>query len=398
MFAPRSVYLDHAATTPVYPEVIDAMMPYLTGDFGNPSGLYGLANDARDAIDVARRQVAGVLGCRPNEVVFTSGGTESINMALKGVGFALKLAGVGDEIITSGVEHHAVLHTCQYLEKFGFQVTVLPVDADGFVSPDVVASAISERTALVSIMYANNEVGTVQPIEEIGRAVRQRAQSLGKQVPFHIDAVQAPGSLDLNVGRLGVDLLSLSAHKFGGPKGAGVLYLQRWAPFLSQQTGGGQERQRRAGTENVAGIVGTGLALTLAVEEQLRVVPGLRKLRDRLIDGILTNVPGSVLNGHREQRLPGNVNVSFDGVEGESLLIALDQVGVAASSGSACASLSWEPSHVLVAMGATLDRASSALRLSVGRNNTDEDVDHVLDVLPGIISKLRAEATVPAAH
>jgi cysteine desulfurase len=392
-----SVYLDHAATTPSFPEVVDVMLPYLRGAFGNPSGLYGLAIEARDGIDTARRQVAAVLGCRPNEVIFTSGGTESINTALKGVGFALKLAGAGDEIITSSVEHHAVLHTCQYLEKFGFQVTVLPVDAAGLVSPETVASAISERTALVSIMYANNEVGTVQPIEEIARSVRERATQLGKHIPFHTDAVQAPGALDLNVERLGVDLLSLSSHKFGGPKGSGVLYLRRWAPFLAQQTGGGQERQRRAGTENVAGIAGTGLALALTVEAQERTVPTLRKLRDRLIDGILARVPGAVLNGPRERRLPGNVNISFDGIEGEALLAALDKAGIAASSGSACASLSWEPSHVLVAMGATLDRASSALRLSLGHGNTDEDVDYVLEVLPGIISRLRATpATSPA--
>lgn len=394
----RSVYLDHAATTRTYPEVVAAMLPYLTERFGNPSGLYRLANEARQAIDRARSQVAAVLGCRPSEVVFTSGGSESINAALKGVGFALKLAGAGDEIITSTVEHHAVLHTCQYLEKFGFRVIYLPVDKYGLVNPDDVGAAITERTALVSIMYANNEVGTVEPIEEISRVVRARARALGKRIPIHTDAVQAPGALDLNVERLGVDLLSLSAHKFGGPKGAGVLYLRRWVPFLAQQTGGGQERQRRAGTENVAGIVGTGLALELTEQRKAHAIPHIRRLRDRLRDGIFLRIPGATLNGHPELRLPGNLNVSFDGVEGEALLAALDKAGIAASSGSACGSLTWEPSHVLVAMGVSLDRAAAGLRLTVGPDNTDGDIDYVLDMLPGLVAGLRSTTALSSAR
>lgn len=388
----RSVYLDHAATTRPYPEVVAAMQPYLTDAFGNPSGLYTLARETQQAIEKARKQVAAVLGCRANEIVFTSGGSESINAALKGVGFALKLAGAGDEIVTSSIEHHAVLHTCQYLEKFGFRTTYLSVDKYGLVNPEDVGAAINARTVLVSIMYANNEVGVIQPIEEMSRVVRARAKQLRKHIPFHTDAVQAPGALDLNVDRLGVDLLSLSAHKFGGPKGAGVLYLRRWVPFLAQQSGGGQERQRRAGTENVAGIVGTGLALQLTEQRKPQTVPHIRRLRDRLISGILSGIPGAVLNGHPDLRLPGNVNVSFDDVEGEALLKALDEAGVAASSGSACGSLTWEPSHVLIAMGLPLQRAAAALRLTLGPENTGEEIDYVLDILSRMVPALQAKA------
>jgi len=386
----RLIYFDHAATTPLRPEVLAAMLPYLGERFGNPSATYRLAREALGAIDGARRTVAEVLACRPAEIIFTSGGSESINAALKGVAFAQKKARVGHHIVTTTVEHHAVLHTCEYLEKFGFDVTYVPVDRFGQVDPDQLAAAVNERTVLVSLMMANNEVGTVEPMAEAARAVRQRARSLGRRIPFHTDAVQAPCALALEVDDLGVDLLSLSAHKFGGPKGAGVLFLRRGTPFLPQQSGGGQERQRRAGTEDVAGIVGLGVALRLAAgerEEATRICFGLR---DRLIEGILAKVAGARLNGHSQRRLPNNVNVSFPGVEGEALLARLDGMGIAASSGAACGSSSWEPSHVLLAMGVPLEAAIGSLRLTVGPTNTLEEIDHLLDVLPPLAADLRA--------
>ncbi len=386
----RSVYLDHAATTPLRAEARQAMLPYLGDRFGNPSAAYAAARQAQRAVENARRTVAEVLGCRPSEVVFTSGGTESVNAAIKGVAFAQQLAHLGNHIVTSAIEHHAVLHSSQYLEKFGFEVTYLPVDGDGLVDPAAVGEAVSPRTVLVSIMLANNEVGTIQPMAAIAQAVRARARSLGRRVPLHTDAVQAACSLELDVDRLGVDLLSLSSHKFGGPKGAGVLYLRRATPFLSQQSGGGQERQRRAGTENVAGIVGTAVALRLAAVEREDYVRHCRRLRDRLVDGIRSAVSRAELSGHPEMRLANNAHIIFEGVEADALLAALDGAGIAASSGSACTSSVWEPSHVLVAMGVPLARAIGSLRLTVGPENTDEDVDYTLSVLRGVIERLRA--------
>jgi cysteine desulfurase len=386
----RFVYLDHAATTPLRAEAREAMLPYLGERFGNPSASYAGARQAQRVVEDARRTVAEVLGCRPNEVVFTSGGTESINAATKGVAFAQQLAHLGNHIVTSVIEHHAVLHSSQYLEKFGFDVTYLPVDACGLVDPAAVAEAVGPRTGLVSIMLANNEVGTIQPMAEIAQAVRARARDLGRRIFLHSDAVQAPCSLDLNVERLGVDLLSLSAHKFGGPKGAGVLYLRRATPFLSQQSGGGQERQRRAGTENVPGIVGTAVALRLAAVEREAYVRHCGRLRDRLVEGIRSAIPEVELSGHPRSRLSNNAHFTFDGVEADALVTALDAVGIAASAGSACTSSVWEPSHVLVAMGVPLARAIGSLRLTVGPENTDEDIDHALSVLPGIVERLRA--------
>jgi cysteine desulfurase len=386
----RLVYLDHAATTPLRAEAREAMLPYLDERFGNPSASYGRARQAQRAVEEGRRMVAEVLGCRPSDVVFNSGGTESINAAIKGVAFAQQLAHLGNHVVTTVIEHHAVLHSCQYLERFGFDVTYLPVDAHGLVDPAAVAEAMGPRTVLVSIMLANNEVGTVQPMAEIAQAVKARARSLGRRVPLHTDAVQAVCSLDLNVDRLGVDLLSLSAHKFGGPKGAGVLYLRRATPFLSQQSGGGQERQRRAGTENVAGIVGTAGALRLAAAERDAYVRHCGRLRDRLVDGIRTAIPGAELGGHPQSRLANNAHLTFDGVEGDAVVAALDGEGIAASAGSACTSSVWEPSHVLVAMGVPLSRAIGSLRLTVGPENTDEEIDHALSVLPGIVARLRA--------
>ncbi len=388
----KLVYFDHAATTPLHPRVLEAMLPYLKERFGNPSGSYTLAREAQRALDQARRSVADVLGCRTTEVLFTSGGSESINAALKGVAFAQEKARVGNHVITTAVEHHAVLHTCEYLEKFGFEVTYLPVDRHGLVDPDEVVAAVNERTVLVSVMTANNEVGTIEPVAQIADALRERGRALGRRIPLHTDAVQAPGMLDLDVEALGVDVLSLSAHKFYGPKGAGVLYLRRGTPFLPQQSGGGQERQRRAGTEDVAGIVGAGVALRLAEEGREANSRACRVLRDRLSEGILARIPRSQLNGHPERRLANNVNVSIRGVEGEALLDRLNGAGIAASSGAACGSSTWEPSHVLIAMGLPLEMAVGSLRLTLGPSNTEEEVDYLLSVLPDLVRSLRESA------
>jgi len=388
----RLIYFDHAATTPLHPRVLEAMLPYLGERFGNPSATYAPAREAQRAIEQARRSVADALDCRPTEVIFTSGGSESINAALKGVAFAQKMARVGDHVVTTAIEHHAVLHTCEYLEKFGLEVTYVPVDRHGLVNPDDIADAVNERTVLVSVMAANNEVGTIEPVAEIARALRERGRSLGRRIPLHTDAVQAAGTLDLDVEALGVDLLSLSAHKFGGPKGAGVLHLRRGTPFLPQQSGGGQERQRRAGTENVAGIVGTGLALRLSEESRDPNNRACLALSRRLAEGILPHIPESQLNGHPERRLANNVNVSFRGIKGEALLARLDELGIAASSGAACGSSSWEPSHVLLAMGIPMDMAVGSLRLTLGPSNSEEEVDYVLRLLPDLVRSLRDQA------
>jgi cysteine desulfurase len=388
------IYLDHAATTPLRAEARVAMEPFLQGGYGNPSAMYALSKEAGMAIDGARQQVADLLGCRPNDVIFTSGGTESDNAAVKGVALAQQLAGSGRHVITSSVEHHAVLHSCEYLEKFGFEITYLQVDEEGIVDLDDLGRTVREDTVLVSIMLANNEMGAIEPVADAARVVKERARALGKVIPFHCDAVQAAGYLDINVDALGADLLSLSAHKFGGPKGTGVLFLRRSAPFLPLLSGGGQERQHRAGTENVAGIVGTGVALELAERERRGTAEHASELRDRVIDTVPQVVDRVVLNGPR-QRHPNNVNISFLGVEGDALVEALDHEGIAVGSGSACGSGSWEPSHVLLAMGVTLERAAGALRITVGRESTDADIDRLLECLPGAVGRLRAEP-VPA--
>jgi cysteine desulfurase len=386
------IYLDHAATTRLHPKALEAMRPYLESEFGNPSGMYGLGQAAASAIERAREAVAVVLGCRPQEVVFTGPGTESINAAIKGVAFAKQFAGLGNHIVTTSVEHHAVLHSCDYLEKFGFETTFIPVDSQGVVDPDEVAGAISDRTVLVSVMLANNEVGTIEPVAEIAEAVQRRAKSLRRNVAVHTDAVQGANALDLDVKRLGVDLLSLSAHKFGGPKGAGVLYVKRGTPFLEQMSGGGQERQRRAGTENVAGIMGTAAALTEAQAHRETYAKACGELSAQLVDGVLKAVPGASLSGHPERRLPNNIHFSFEGAESDAMLSALDERGIAASAGSACTSATWEPSHVLTAMGMPLARAAGVLRLTCGPENTPADIDHVLSVLPGIVAESRKKA------
>ena len=382
-----TVYLDHAGTTPLDAKVLEAMIPYFSQHFGNPSSLHTVGQEARYALDEARERVAGVLNCRPREVVFTGGGTESDNAAIHGVATALHET--GNHIITSSVEHHAVLHACQYLESQGFEVTYLPVDAEGMVQPESVYNAINERTTLVTIMYGNNEIGTINPLSEIDRSIKERAGELSRTIVFHTDAVQAAGYLDLDVASLGVDLLSLSGHKFHGPKGTGVLYIKRGTPYLPLIHGGGQERERRSGTENIPGIIGLSLALESA--NAIRDETGQRcsALRDRIIGSVLEQIPGTRLNGHAIERLPNNANFSFTGVEGEPILLGLDVAGIAASSGSACSSGSLEPSHVLLALGQSAETARGSLRLTLGRDNTDEEVDYLLGVLVDLVQRLR---------
>ncbi len=376
----RTIYLDHAATTALDARVLDSMIPYLTTEYGNASSIYTLGRHAMQAIDSAREEVAGILNCRPTEITFTGCGSESDNLAIKGMAFTSQKK--GNHMITSPIEHHAVLHTCQYLERFGFKTTYLPVDSYGRVDPDEVGRAITDQTILVSIMYANNEVGTIEPIAEIGRICRAR------KIPFHVDAVQAGGSLPIDVAALNADLLSLSAHKFYGPKGIGILYARQGMRILPQLQGGSQERGKRAGTENVSGIVGAATALRLAYEDLPQVQPRIITLRDRLIVGVLT-IPGSHLTGHPTERLPNNASFAFEGVEGESILLSLDLLGIAASTGSACTSGSVDPSHVLLAMGLPVELAHGSLRLTLGKDNTEEDVEAILSALPGIIEKLR---------
>ena len=382
-----TVYLDHAGTTPLDAKVLEAMIPYFSQHFGNPSSLHTVGQEARYALDEARERVARVLNCRPREVVFTGGGTESDNAAIHGVATALHET--GNHIITSSVEHHAVLHACQYLESQGFEVTYLPVDAEGMVQPESVYNAINERTTLVTIMYGNNEIGTINPLSEIDRSIKERAGELSRTIVFHTDAVQAAGYLDLDVASLGVDLLSLSGHKFHGPKGTGVLYIKRGTPYLPLIHGGGQERERRSGTENIPGIIGLSLALESA--NAIRDETGQRcsALRDRIIGSVLEQIPGTRLNGHATERLPNNANFSFTGVEGEPILLGLDVAGIAASSGSACSSGSLEPSHVLLALGQSAETARGSLRLTLGRDNTDEEVDYLLGVLVDLVQRLR---------
>ncbi len=379
----RIIYLDHAATTPLDRRVLAAMLPYLSEQPGNPSSIHQLGRAALHALDDAREAVALVLGCTRKEIIFTGGGSESDNLAIKGVALAQRQRGKGSHIITSAIEHHAVLSAVEYLEQIGFTVTLLPVDRSGFVRPDDLRATIRPDTALVSVMYANNEVGTVQPIAALGAICRECG------VPFHTDAVQAAGMLPLNVDALNVDLMTVTAHKFYGPKGVGLLYARHGTPLLPQINGGGQERRRRAGTENVPGIVGLATALTLAEERRPDYVARLCGLRDRLIDGVLESVPQSWLNGDREHRLANNANVGFACAESESVLLLLDQHGICASSGSACSSGALEPSHVLTAMGLSVDNATCSVRFSLGQGSRTEDIDAVIATLPAMIRRLR---------
>jgi cysteine desulfurase len=378
----KRIYLDYAATTPIHPEVMKAMLPYFADSFGNPSSIHSYGQEAKDAIERARSKVAALIGARSEEIVFTGSGTEADNFAVKGV--ALSRQAKGNHIITSSIEHHAVLETCKFLEKQGFSVTYLPVDGYGLVDPTDVKKAITKRTILVSIMHANNECGTIEPIAEIGNIAREA------EIYFHTDAVQTVGHIPLDVNKSNVDLLSISAHKLYGPKGVGVLYIRKGTRISSFMHGGNQERGRRASTENVPGIVGFGKAAEIAQQEMLEEAQKLTALRDRLIEGILEGIEYTQLNGHPVKRLPNNVNVSINYVEGESILLNLDLDGICASTGSACSSADLEPSHVLVAMGLPHLQAHSSLRFTLGKWTTEEDISKVLDVLPGIISKLRA--------
>lgn len=378
----KTIYLDHAATTPVKPEVLEAMLPYFTEKYGNPSSIYSLGRENRKAVEDAREKVAKALNASPKEIFFTSGGSESDNWAIKGVAYANQ--NKGKHIITTNIEHHAVLNTCKYLEKQGFEVTYVPVKENGIVDIKDIKKAIRPDTILISVMFANNEIGTIQPIKEIGELARE------KGIYFHTDAVQAIGNIPIDVKDMNIDLLSLSAHKFYGPKGVGVLYIRDGVKIHSFIHGGEQERGKRASTENVAGIVGLGKAIEIADTNIDNHNQKLLKLRDRAIKEILEKIPYSRLNGDKEQRLPGNVNISFEFVEGESILLSLDMKNICASSGSACTSGSLDPSHVLLAIGLPHEIAHGSLRLTFGEENTDSDIDYLLEVLPPIIEKLRA--------
>lgn len=377
----KNVYMDYAATTYVKPEVLEEMMPFFTEKYGNPSSFYGISRETKMAIDKARSRVSKALNCDPNEIYFTGGGSEADNWAIKGIASAHRKK--GNHIITTKIEHHAVLHTCEYLEKNGFEVTYLNVDKEGFIDLEELKNAITDKTILVSIMFANNEIGTIQPVKEIGEICRER------KVLFHTDAVQAIGNIPVDVKEMNIDLLSLAGHKVYGPKGIGALYIRKGVRIDNLIHGGGQERARRAGTENTASIVGLGKAIELATESLEEYNKKITKLRDRLIDGLL-KVPHTRLNGPRgEKRLPGNANITFEFIEGESILLSLDFEGVCASSGSACTSGSLDPSHVLLAIGLPHELAHGSLRLTLGDGSTDEDVDYVLEVVPPIIERLR---------
>lgn len=375
------VYLDNAATTALSPRVLEAMLPYYTSFFGNPSSVHAFGREAKEGIDKARSQVAKALGAQEDEIIFTGCGTESDNTVLLGV--AHKFKNKGNHIITTAIEHHAILHTCEYLEKNGYEVTYLPVDADGLVSAAQVEAAIKDTTILVSVMFANNEVGTIEPIDEIAKVCH------AKGVLFHTDAVQAVGHIPIDVHAMGIDMLSLSAHKFHGPKGVGVLYVKHGLRLPSFIMGGAQEKGRRAGTENVAGIVGLGAAIQIATQEMEQNVKRITRLRDKLMAGIEATIPEVKLNGHRTRRLPNNVNYSIKFIEGESILLMLDLNGIAASSGSACTSGSLDPSHVLLAMGLSHEVAHGSLRLTLSDETSEEEIDYVLEKLPQIVTRLR---------
>ena len=386
----KRIYLDYAATTPTHPEVVKAMLPYFTGSFGNPSSLYSCGQEAKGAIQEVRVRVAELIGARDEEIVFTSGGTEADNFALKGVAYANEKK--GDHIITSSIEHHAVIESCKFLERRGFKVTYLPVDEYGLVAPDDVREAITNKTILISVMHANNEMGTIEPIAEIGRIAKDAG------IYFHTDAVQTAGHIPVDVNELEVDLLSISAHKLYGPKGVGALYIRKGTKLIPFMHGGEQERRRRASTENVPGIVGFGKAVELAQQEMSEEAERLTYLRDQLIKGLLERIDHIRLNGHPQKRLPNNVNVSVDYVEGESMVLNLDLEGICASTGSACSSSSLEPSHVLLAIGLSHEQAHGSLRFTLGKWTSEEDIGRVLEVLPQIVAKLRAMSPLLKSH
>jgi len=389
------IYLDHAATTPLHPLAREAMLPFLTGRFGNPSGLYEAGRDAQGAVDEARRTVAECLGAGPAEVLFTSGGTESINAAMLGIAYAMRRAGAGSHIVTTAIEHHAGLHTAQALEELGFEVTYLGCTPGGHVLLDEFEAALRPETVLASVMLANNEVGAMQPIEAIAEILRNYSRQQRHRVLLHTDAVQTPGWRALDVNALGVDALSLSAHKFGGPKGTGVLFLRRATPFHPLLHGGGQEMQKRAGTENVAGIVGAAVALAEASKGIEERAARVGRLREKLRDGILERIADALVNGCQVNCLPNNLNVSFGGVESDILVAGLDSRGIAASSGSACSNSTWEPSHVLMAMGVPIRRAVGSVRFSLGESTSEAEIERVLEVLPAEVERAK-DASVSA--
>ena len=378
----KRIYLDHAATTPTHPEVVKEMLPYFIDTFGNPSSIHSYGQEAKGAIEEARDKVAGLIGARDEEITFTSSGTEADNFAIKGVAFASE--NKGDHIITSSIEHHAVMETCKFLDKRGFRVTYLPVDEYGLVDPDDVKKAITDKTILISVMHANNEIGTIEPITEIGRIAREAG------ICFHTDAVQTAGHIPIDVDELGVDLLSMSAHKLYGPKGVGALYIRKGTRLIPFMHGGEQERRRRASTENVPGIAGFGKAAEVARQEMSEEAERLTNLRDKLIRNILEQIDHTSLNGHPEKRLPNNVNVSIDFVEGESMILNLDLEGICASTGSACSSSTLEASHVLLALGLSHEQAHGSLRFTLGKWTTEEEINRVLGALRRIVAKLRA--------
>lgn len=378
----RRIYLDYAATTPTHPLVLKAMLPWFTDGFGNPSSIHSFGRESKGAIEEAREKVAGLVGAKSDEIVFTGSGTEADNFAIKGVAYAKEHK--GKHIITTAIEHHAVIEPCKFLEKRGFKVTYLSVDRDGLVDLEEVEKAITDETILISVMHANNEIGTIEPIQEIARIAKDR------EICFHTDAVQTVGHLPVDVDELKVDLVSISAHKFCGPKGVGALYIRKGTKIVPFMHGGEQEHGRRASTQNVPGIVGFGKACQLAQREMGREKERLEILRNKLINGIFNRIDHVHLNGHPTQRLPNNVNISLEFVEGESILLNLDLVGIAASTGSACSSSVLEASHVLLALGLPHESAHSSLRLSLGQETTEKDVDYVLEKLPQIVKKLRA--------
>jgi len=386
----KQIYLDYAATTPTRPEVVEAMLPCFTEVFGNPSSIYSCAQEARGAMEEARAKIADLIGARSEEIVFTSGGTEADNFALKGVAYANESK--GNHIITSSIEHHAVMETCKFLKRRGFSITCLPVDEYGLVAPDDVKRAITDKTILISVMHANNEIGTIEPIVEI----RKIAKEAG--IYFHTDAVQTVGRIPVDVDKLGVDLLSMSAHKFYGPKGVGALYIRKGTKLIPFMHGGEQERGRRASTQNVPGIVGFGRAAELAQQEIAEEAERLTQLRDKLIRGLLERIDHTRLNGHPLSRLPNNVNVSVEYVEGESMVLNLDLDGIVASTGSACSSASLEPSHVLLAIGLPPEQAHGSLRFSLGKWTNEEEIGRVLEVLPRVVAKLRAMSPLLKGH
>ncbi len=378
----KRIYLDYAATTPVHEEVIKAMLPFFSHDFGNPSSIYAYGQEAKKAVEAARGNIARLIGAYPEEIIFTSGGTEADNLAIKGIAYSQ--GDRGNHIITSAIEHHAVLDTCHFLAEKGFQITYLPVDGYGMVDPDEVRKAITRKTVLISIMHANNEIGTIEPIAEIGKI----AQESG--IPLHTDAVQTAGHIPLKVNELGIDMASISAHKLYGPKGVGVLYVRKGLRLTPLVHGGGQEKGRRSGTENVSGIVGFGKAAEIALKDMPEEASRLTSLRDRFINALLSQIDDCRLNGHPRLRLPNNVNIAVQYVEGESILLSLDAEGICASTGSACSSASLEPSHVLLAIGLSPEQAHGSLRLTLGKWITEDDIEKVLDILPGIVRRLRA--------